>query len=238
MLFTAACSEGSDDPQTGSSGSGGTSGGAGKGGGTGGSAGSTGGSAGSGGSSGSAGSGGTAGQSFTRVWNFAADVEGWTTVYSEPISVRIDPTHVTDDGSPEPGSLGLVSIPFSAREQKLQVGVELAAPVDLTGKVVTAKVKLVSGLTASAQEPAGAKLYTKSSQGFVWADGGWTNLVPGEWVTVKYDPAASSFFIDTANDAGAYNPAQVRQIGLELGTGSSATNAWTTGTIRIDTVGY
>jgi hypothetical protein len=63
------------------------------------------------------------------------------------------------------------------------------------------------------------------------------NLEPGVWVTVTFDTAAP-VFVDEANDAGTYNPAETRQIGLELGTGSDATNAWTTGTIYIDTVGY
>src|SRR5688572_3170842 len=116
-LFALGCSDGSDDPQTGTGGSAGASGSGGSGGGSGGSGGSAGG---RGGLTGGTGGGGS---SFTRVWDFSTGLDAWATGFAQPPTISVDSTHITSDGAPDMGALALVDIPFSGPEQKIQTGV-------------------------------------------------------------------------------------------------------------------
>jgi len=242
LVLATACSEGSDSTAstagTGGGGSGGRAGSSGTSAGGMGATGATGGSS-SGGTSGSAGSGGSgASPSFEKSWTFASGLEGWDKLYGSPASLKTDAMVTADpaDGSPDKGSVK-IEIPFSAADQKLDVGINLSTPADLTGKTLSAMIKLDSGLSTGTSNPGGAKLYVKSGAGFVFADGGWNNLSVGGFTKITRNPANPGF-VDTANEAGAFNQADIREIGVEIATGSTATATWSAAVVHLDTVGY
>jgi hypothetical protein len=135
-------------------------------------------------------------------------------------------------GQPDPGS-AMLTIPFvpnpssATTNEQVDFGINFAAPMDLSGKTLTARVKLDAGLGASG---GGAKLIIKSGAAFVYADGGFQNLTPGDWITLT-----TSF--DTPGFAGAgYTPTQIVQVDVEIQ--ANGATAFTTATVHIDTVGY
>jgi len=239
--------KGEDTGTGGGAGTAGAATGGGSGSATGGSAAGTGGATGTGGAmtvDASDGSGGP-----IKTYSFTNDVEGWVIQYasSAPNTPLVDLsmthlTHNATEGHPDPGSLQ-VEIPFTNAGQYLGVAVVLATtapPIDLRGRVVTAYVRILSGVqdpTELATIPAGVSVYAKSVPGFVYAAGR-TNLnhVMGDWTPVLFDPMNPSYE-DKTNDAGRFDPANVYELGLQLETGGTTTTA-TTGVIVIDTVSY
>ncbi|HYO95167.1 MAG TPA: hypothetical protein VER33_11680 [Polyangiaceae bacterium] len=207
----------------------------------------------SGGSSGaggtpSAGSGGSSGAPavFTKSYTFDTDLETWKTQYtsSAPMVPLIDPlmvmvAHAPAQGSPTPGALQ-VSAPYAAASQYVGVGVSLATPVDLTGKTLTAKVQILSGLGTALDlmtNPGGAKLYVKSGMGFVYASGTFTNLTAqGTWITIQF-VLATPGYTDVSNPANVFNAADIREIGIQFDTSATTTTA-SPAVLLVDSVSY
>lgn len=225
--------------QGGSAGSGGASGSNGGGAGSapvGGSAGTAGSSAaGSGAAGGSAGgaAGAGGGANTGSGWTFDDTIEAWAISYADPSSLTDDATLSWDasSGDPSNGSLELV-IPFSGVNQKLDVSTALTGE-DLSGQVLSAKVRLDSGLGSDAENPGGAKLYVKTGEGYVYADGGWVNLdTAGTWVTLTIDVSTPAGYVAP----GTYEPSDVREVGIEIATGGDGT--FTSATLHVDTVVY
>jgi hypothetical protein len=184
----------------------------------------------SGGSGGNA-SGGTGGSpAVTSGWRFPSNVESWAPSYGEPASLLGASSLSWDSaaGNPENGSLEL-SVPFDGTDQKLEVSIGVAG-FNMTGKTITAKVKLGSGLSSSPDNPGGAKLYVKTGNQFVYADSGWTNL-DGDWASLSLDVSSPGGFI-----AGTHTPSDVREIGVEIATGSQG--SYSSANVHIDTVIY
>lgn len=206
-----------------------TGGGAGKGGGGG-----NGGTAGTGGGSGSGG-GGTAGNValvYGPVWTFDDDVQGFRIGYSEPDALGDDSSaaHDPGDGIPDDGSVTL-TIPFDGPMQTVELGVTLPAQLDLTGKTLAARVKLDSGFFSDTPDPGGVKLFIKTGTDFAYADGAWSSLVPGEWITVVFD-IDDPDFSEPTNDSS-----QVVELGVTFKS-TAADASWTTGVFHVDTVGW
>jgi hypothetical protein len=233
--LSAACSEGSDD--------GGTGGAAGSTPATGGSAGdaTTGGSGPTGGTS-QGGEAGASPTSGTCIYTFDTDQEGWALgEWSDPPALATDPgfvlTHDSAAGDPNPGSLQ-VEVPFSDANQKVQVQVALTPAIDLTGRVLTARVRVDSGLNTVGDYPGGAKVYIKTGTAFLYADGGWFNIdgMAPAWTTVTFD-VANPAWVDTA---GTLEPDNTAIIGIELDTNGTAAAAGTyvPATIHIDSICY
>jgi hypothetical protein len=225
----------------GSGGSGGaTGGGAGKGGNAGkggsdvGGGAGRGGAGGAGGTSGAAGSGNTGNVSlvYGPVWTFDEDTEGFALGYSEPTTLAGDATaaHDPDDGAPNDGSV-VVTIPFDGPSQTVELGVTLPVPLDLTSKTLAARVKLDSGFFGDTLEPGGVKIFVKTGDDFRYADGTWSDLVSGQWLTVVFD-------LDSPDFDDMTNPADVRELGLAFKSTAAADAGWTTATLHVDTVGW
>lgn len=247
VLTLLACGSKGDDTGTGGGAGTGAATGGGAGTATGGSTAGTGG-AGTGGTllvdSGGDGSGGP-----LKTYAFASDTEGWVVQFASSAPgvplVDLAMTHLTHnatEGHPDPGSMQ-VEIPFTSGGQYLEVAIVLpttAPPINLTGRLVTAYVRILSGVQDSvelATVPAGVSVYAKSVPGFVYAAGR-TNLnhAMGDWTPVIFDPMNPTYE-DMANPAGRFDPASVYELGLQLETGGMSTTA-TTGVVVIDTVSY
>jgi hypothetical protein len=133
-----------------------------------------------------------------------------------------EPTHLVSGSqliwAPEVASQGRgaleLTIPFSASGQKLEVGLNVPA-TDLSGKVLNAWVKLKAGLTSDPSNPGGAKLYVKSGPTFAYADSGWRNLGPA-WTKLELRIDKPGGFVQPG-----YSGASIRELGVELATGSN-----------------
>jgi hypothetical protein len=247
LLATAllsGCGEGSDDEPSDTSGGSNATGGSGVsvGGGT-----STMGGRAGGGASGS----GTGGAATGEGWTFDTDMEEgpqWVASYSSPatLAAASDVSHDATEGNPGPGSLRIV-IPFAATQaggpegnQKIHVGASVGTAsadetaLDLTGKTVRARFKLVEGLTTDTTNPGGAKLYVKSGEDFVWADGGWTNIETLNWMALTINVSSPLY------QAPGFDPTDIREIGIEIATsgGVAATMGLAPATVLIDSVLY
>jgi len=163
-------------------------------------------------------------------WRFPSSVESWAPSYGEPGSLMSasDLSWDSATGNPENGSLEL-SIPFNGTDQKLDVSIGVAG-FNMTGKTLTAKVKLDSGLSSSPDNPGGAKLYVKTGPQFVYADSGWTNL-DGNWASLSLNVSSPAGYV-----AGTHTPSDVREIGVEIATGSQG--SYSSAVVHIDTVVY
>lgn len=238
VTCAVACSEGSTDPIP-SAGAGGVL--------------AAGGASGSGGLStagtSSGGSGGGSGAVALRTFDFAeaGDTAEWLFVYAEPPSL-IAPAvsdagadagtaapppegvatvaHDAQEGDPELGS-AVLGLPFDGPNQKISFEVNVAVEdvgLNLSGKSISVRIRVDSGLALDPMNPAGIKLYVKTGPDSVYADSGFINLAAGtEWQTLVWPNVATPGYIDTAR--GAHAPTDVQQVGIEFATGAAGTYA-------------
>lgn len=121
--------------------------------------------------SGGAASGGIAsgGQGNGIEFPFDSDTDGFAVTYEEGLglsgSFASTLEHDATKGSPAPGSLKL-SGPTDDQEQKVFVGHNPETALDLTGKVLSAKLQLASGLGTNEECPGGTYVYAKSGNDF------------------------------------------------------------------------
>jgi hypothetical protein len=112
------------------------------------------------------------------------------------------------EGDPTPGSLK-VSATFSNFKQFIDVTANPTPPLNLTGKILHAKVRLTSGTFAVG---AGATLHASSGTiAFVYGAGPYTPLTFGVWTDLTLD-------VSTVTTAG-FDPTQVVQLGVQFYTG-------------------
>jgi hypothetical protein len=227
--------------------------------------GSSGGTAGSGGTTGSAGTGGTGagghaggtgGALVLRLDDsFPTDKQGWSlstyvdTNYlnlgaaSDPDSgVSLDGGMVptldfnASDGNPDPGSLSL-TVTFSGFKQYVDPNVNLPTPVDLTNRIVHARIRLVSGTF-----PAGGVQFHVSSgltapNSYVYVSAPFVNassLTVGNWITINLDTSTV-----TPTDGRVFDPSQIVQVGIQFTTGDpyeGGTVSFGQAVFEIDTV--
>jgi hypothetical protein len=190
----------------------------------------------------------------TKSYNFDADLETWKVQYTSsgplpgdagtapliaPGDVMASWNNMDGDPATPVGALQL-NIPYSTASQYVGAGISLASKVDLTGKIIHANIKVVSGLGTAADlmtNPGGAKLYAKSGPGYVYAAGTYTSVtVAGTWITITFDLADPSY-VDKTNDAGMFDPSDIREIGIQLDTSGTSTTA-APAVDLIDTVWY
>jgi hypothetical protein len=125
----------------------------------------------------------------------------------------------TSDGAPDSpnGSLKL-TIPFDAPAQLLLLGQVYNTNLNFTGTLVTAWIKLDSGLSVGPSDTGRANLILKSTDGFIYNAGPAVVLDPSAgWTTLTLDPDAPSA---EALSAG-YNACQIREIDIEIRTGDT-----------------
>jgi hypothetical protein len=187
-------------------------------------------------------SGASTGTTPSQSYTFDMDLQGWKVQYTSsgplpgdagtapviaPADVMISLNNTDGDPATPPGALQL-NIPYSTASQYVGAGISLPVKVDLTGKIITANVKVVSGLGTALDlmsNGGGAKLYVKSGAGYVYAAGTYTSVtVTGVWIPLTFDLSDPSY-IDMTNDAGTFNPSDIREIGIQLDTGGMTTTA-------------
>lgn len=257
------CSEGSSDPLpaagSGTAGSGGS--GAGQTG-TSGSGGSATAGTSSGGTSSagtSAGGSGGSGPAATPIILFdfpaPADIEGWQFAFADPASLI--PVPVAADAGDVPAQEGvataqhdamgdpagnagsiLLQLPFTGPAQKISFEGSVVTNdvgVDLRSHSISARISVVSGYSADPMNPPGLKLYVKTGATFFYADSGYQNIAPGsDWQTFTWANVSTPQY-PVAPYPAEFDPADVRQIGIEFDTGSAGT--YSAATVRLDTVG-
>ena len=243
VVLAAACGDkgDSDPPGTdGNAGMGGTGGSDGSGG-----SGDTGGTGGSGGSGGTGGAGeGGSGIQPMLVYGFDEDLEGWSVIYtaSQEGVDPVDPGDVELDWAEDEGNPGgalRAEIPFTDAGQYIGFGLDLTSePLDLTGRTITAWVKIVSGVGDADDlmtNPAGAKIYAKSGEAYVYAAGTFNNITEiGEWLEIDFDLEYPDY-VDEAN--GIFDPSEIREIGIQIDTGGTSMSAQP-GVVLIDGISY
>jgi hypothetical protein len=203
---------------------------------------------GSGGTSSTDASGGTGGGAGGPVeaelqYGFDADLEGWDYNYSSsaPDSALIQPSEVDvswneEDG--DPGGAFQAYIEYAEAGQYVGFGINLDPGIDLTGRIITADIMLVEGVGDAEDlmtNPAGAKLYAKAGETYVYNAGYFENVtVQAEWIRISFnlgDPG----YEDAA--AGTFDPTDIREIGVQFDTGGSTTTAQP-GTWLLDNISW
>lgn len=179
----------------------------------------------------------------TVAYGFDADVEGWKAQYTssevEEDLIDVDDLAISwsEDGG-EPGGALQADIPYSAPSQWIGYGVSLSPSIDLTARIVSADVMILEGVGEPddlMNAPAGAKIYAKSGDGYVYAAGQYTNIdVIGDWTTIYFDVAFPDY-VDEAN--GAFDPSDIRELGIQFDTNGETTTAMP-GTWLVDNVSY
>jgi hypothetical protein len=187
------------------------------------------------------GGGGDAGlPTFSTSWTFdgPGGLQGWLPG-GQPADVVAGSTAVLDsqDGFPSPGSVRF-TIPFNAAAQQIVLALNFPAPMDFTGKVMSARVRLNSCNSAGTvlvglafKSIAGVYLYAASAVPALVASDG--------WVTLNLDFGAPNGFIDTSHkdaDGGTLlpDPKTVLELNIIVLT---ANPPYATADLSIDTIG-
>ena len=178
-------------------------------------------------------------------YGFDSGLEGWDYNYSSSASgvPLIDAAGVEVEWNEEDGNPGgafMCTIPYEEAGQYVGFGIDLTqTPIDLSGHTMSADVMLVSGVGDDEDlltNPAGAKLYAKSTQDlWIYAAGEFNNITErGVWVTIEFDMDYPDY-VDETN--GIFDPSEVLEIGVQFDTSGTSTTAQE-GTWLIDNVSY
>ena len=138
----------------------------------------------------------------------------------------------TSDGAPDSadGSLKL-TIPFDGPAQLLLLGQVYNTSLNFTGTLVTAQIKLDSGLGLGPSDGGRANLVLKSTDGFIYSPGPAVVLDPSAgWTTLTLDPDVPS----AEALAAGYTACQIREIDIEIHTGD--TGNYREAVIHIDAI--
>jgi len=212
-----------------------------------------------GGSTAMGGSGGSAGTpARTPVFPFASDEEGWKVQYTSSGKdaammdiAKVDDTAVvvqwtTGKGDGDMGGALEAQIPYVSPRQYVGLGIHLSFE-DLTDKLITARVKLESGIVSDADiasKTPGAKIYVKGSgDEYVYAAGVYQSFTSfGNWVTLKMDlkdPMSWSYVDKGTTDAPKmFDPSMVGELGVQFDSPDDLTTSVIAGSVLIDNVTY
>jgi hypothetical protein len=146
--------------------------------------------------------------------------------------------HTTADGDPDAGAFE-ANIPYDQPDQWVSFGINIM-PVDMSNRTITAKIKIASGMgddSLPSVPAGGTKIYAKSGMEYCYANGGYTNIDPmhpvGAWHTITFNVASPSYVAD----CGTFNPADIREIGVQFDTNSASTTA-EPAVVLIDTITF
>ncbi len=176
-------------------------------------------------------------------YTFDTTVQGWgLNTFDDPANLAsqmvldgghmdggVPPTFTFEPtiGSPAPGSLKITAT-FTAYGQSIDPVINFAS-MDLTGKTLHAKVMLASGTF-----PGYAVIHASSTSSYIYDAKGYNGLSAGTWTDLAFD-------LSTATSTN-WTPAQIVQIGVQIGSGGAPPDASATFatplsvTIYIDTV--
>jgi len=249
-VFALGCSEGTDDPQTGTGGTAGSAGSSGSGGSSGGSTGGT-------GATGGSGTGGSSGAgTVTLLLAFDAESDVAKLGVGAPpagdaggdpndLSVGTDSgaqaalSFDAAEGDPAPGSLRL-EMPTTAYEQYVDYQLVLSPGLqDFSGRILTLKIRLDEGFSPDPSAPGGIIFYAKSGAAYDWGQAAWANILPesqGTWVEVVFDTNNP----DTDASTAGFDATRLQSIGFKIHTGSglNATLQPTPAVFHLDSIGY
>jgi len=215
---------------------------------------------GSSGSSGSSASGGGGGMMMARsvVFPFDSDEQSWSVQYTssgKDAALKdipaIDTTAVTVQWTTGKGDGDMAGaleakIPYASPRQYVGLGIHLSFE-DLTDKLITARVKLESGIVSDADiasKTPGAKIYVKASgDEYVYAAGVYQSFTSfGNWTTLKMDlkdPTSWSYVDKGTTDAPkTFDPSMVGELGVQFDSPDDLTTAVIEGSVLIDNVTY
>ena len=144
--------------------------------------------------------------------------------------------HNADDGNPDPGAFQ-ATIPYDQPSQWVSFGVNFNA-VDMTSRVISARVKIVSGFDGDlATAQAGMKVYAKSGTGYCYANGAYFNLAAvDQWTTIEFDTTQDPGYEDPMC-AVPFDPSDIREIGVQFDSNPAAMSP-ETAVVLIDDVKY
>lgn len=190
----------------------------------------------------------------TQKWGFDMDQESWDHQYASsgkeadgttavPIfdmsDVKVNWASNKGDGD-EMGCLQ-ADIPYTNARQYAGIGIHLNG-ADVSGKLITARVKLDTGLEDTADLSTyspGAKLYLKSGTAYTYAAGNYTSITSaGTWYTLKFnlaDPNSWSY-VDTTN--GTFDPTEIGELGIQFDSPDSLDAKPMAASVLIDNVQY
>jgi hypothetical protein len=127
---------------------------------------------------------------------------------------------VSDDSESSTSSGSMkISVTFTDYGQYVDPVINLPAVVDLTGRTLTMKVRLVSGMF-SAFGNAGVQFHFSTTSSYTYGAGEWVasqTLMDGAWHTMHIP-------VDTTSPAGTgtWDPTMVIQVGVQITAGSVA----------------
>jgi hypothetical protein len=136
--------------------------------------------------------------------------------------------HDSAVGDPSPGSL-VVTASYTDYKQYVDPVVNLSS-LDLTGKVISSRVRLDSGSFTG-----GVQLHAGSGPSYCYAASDWMTLTPGPvWTTL-------SLYLATVTGSGCtFTASDIRQIGVQFDTGDAPEGGTFSGpvdaTFHIDTI--
>jgi len=109
---------------------------------------------------------------------------------------------------------------------------DLNAPIDLSGKTLSAWVYPPAGLQGPAHNPNGVRLFVKDS---AWRSeyGAWTHLTPGKWMRLTLVPSVQA--PPTGYRDPNFSPRKIIVIGVSVATGKGSTARFD-GEMQIDDV--
>jgi hypothetical protein len=143
------------------------------------------------------------------------------------------------DGMPDLGALE-VQIPFTTASQYVGVGTNYVALGDLSNRVVSACIKVASGLGDPMDlmtNPGRAKLYVKTGVSFCYAAGPDNNVTSvGNWMSIRFDLTLPPDYVDPSC-AEQFDPTKVVELGVQFDTGGMTTTA-RAAVVRIDTLTF
>jgi hypothetical protein len=165
----------------------------------------------------------------TVAFNFNSSIGTWA---NETAGDQQGITAVTYDATNGVGATGCLKATCAFTDNlgagnnaKGAIKYDPATALDLTGKTLTFKVYIPSGLaTAEASNPYGIQVFIKTTGSWVWHDAGWVNLDVAGWNTFTYTPSGVS-------------ESDTREIGVQIGKGGSTTTHWS-GDIYVDDVNW
>lgn len=172
----------------------------------------------------------------TMTYGFEGSMDNW--VVSDWVSdndgeLGFTKVEVSSDQKASGSSSAAISCEFtgkrgSSRTYKGALKMNFESPVDLRGKIVSAKIYIPDELLSDEfkSNSYGVQLYIKTTDSWTWSDGGWidvaNSLKPG-WNEITFAPIGAK-------------ESETREIGITLSKGDNSPD-WN-GTIYIDDISY
>jgi hypothetical protein len=208
----------------------------------------SGGATGAGGSTGvggSTGTGGTSGGQTGVLYSFDSDVQGFVAnqfgadAGGQYLSTQSTISWDSGMGNPGNGSLKLV-IPFTDYNQQADFLVTIDPLKNLSGKTLSASIKLDGGFSPDTKAPGGLVFYVQTTANWIYGQAAWVNVTPAtapngtNWTDYTFNLASP----DAANTKPGFDASQIKAIGFrfDTGGGSGATAKPSAATFHIDNI--